>query len=122
MNLTQLMLPETNGPNKRGQELPQDSNENLTPHRTLPSAESVPFGTSEAPATSHANNTSPQVRNLQIEETGDFFRRRTKPKIRLMGYWLERAGFKPGARVLVLCLAPGLIELRSSPIKEGDTS
>ena len=37
-----------------------------------------------------------------------------KPKIRLMGYWLERAGFKPGDRVHVTCGAPGVIELRAS--------
>jgi hypothetical protein len=53
------------------------------------------------------------VRMLKIEEDGDFFRCRTKPKIRLVGRWLERAGFKPGTRVTVTCLAPGVIELRS---------
>lgn len=30
-----------------------------------------------------------------------------------MGRWLERAGFKPGTRVCITCLAPGVIELRS---------
>ena len=56
---------------------------------------------------------APSVRTLKIEEDGDFFRRRTKPKIRLMGRWLEQAGFKPGTRVCVTCMAPGVIELRS---------
>jgi hypothetical protein len=55
----------------------------------------------------------PSVRSLKIEEDGDRWRG-FKPKIRLMGRWLERAGFSPGNRVRVLCLGPGVIELRSS--------
>jgi len=51
-------------------------------------------------------------RTLKIEEEGDFSANRVKPKIRLMGRWLEKAGFRPGGRVLVICRAPGLIELR----------
>jgi hypothetical protein len=53
------------------------------------------------------------VRSLKIEEDGDFFKGRIRPKIRLMGRWLERAGFKPGTRVAVRCLSSGVIELRS---------
>ena len=56
---------------------------------------------------------APPVRTLKIEAQGDFWQGLTKPKIRLMGRWLERAGFCPGHRVQVLCLAPGVIELRS---------
>jgi hypothetical protein len=41
------------------------------------------------------------ARTLKIEETGDVFRRKVQPKIRLTGRWLERAGFKPGHRVHV---------------------
>ncbi len=52
-------------------------------------------------------------RTLKIEETGDSWRGLIKPKIRLMGRWLEKAGFKPGTRVQVVCVAPGVIELRS---------
>jgi hypothetical protein len=52
------------------------------------------------------------VRTLKIEEHGDHFRGRIKPKIRLMGHWLERAGFQPGTRVSVTCLDSGVIELR----------
>ena len=55
----------------------------------------------------------PAVRALKIETSGDFWKGLTKPKIRLMGHWLERAGFKPGNRVHVICVAPGVIELRS---------
>jgi len=66
-----------------------------------------------APDPSKQRKPDPSVRTLKIEEDGDFFRRRIKPKIRLTGRWLERAGFKPGTRVSVTCLAPGDIELRS---------
>ena len=55
----------------------------------------------------------PPVRTLKIEAEGDYFRGRIKPKLRLMGLWLERAGFKPGTRVSVRCLGSGVIELRS---------
>ena len=55
----------------------------------------------------------PAVRQLKIEAEGDFWKGLMKPKIRLMGRWLERAGFKPGSRVHVTCVAPGVIELRS---------
>ena len=55
----------------------------------------------------------PPVRSLQIEADGDAWKGLIKPKIRLMGYWLERAGFRPGTRVHVTCVAPGVIELRS---------
>ena len=53
------------------------------------------------------------VRSLKIEEHGDPWKGLIKPKIRLMGRWLEQAGFKPGLRVQVTCVAPGVIELRS---------
>ena len=52
-------------------------------------------------------------RTLKIEEEGDFAANRIKPKIRLMGRWLEKAGFRPGGRVHVVCVGPGIIELRA---------
>lgn len=55
---------------------------------------------------------NPTSRTLKIEEDGDRWRG-IKPKIRLIGKWLERAGFKPGKHVSVVCVAPGLIELRA---------
>ena len=55
----------------------------------------------------------PSVRMLKIEPDGDPWKGRIKPKIRLIGRWLERAGFRPGHRVHVTCMAPGVIELRS---------
>ena len=54
------------------------------------------------------------VRTLKIEAEGDFWKGPIKPKIRLMGRWLEQAGFSPGDRVEVTCIGRGLIELRSS--------
>lgn len=53
-------------------------------------------------------------RTLKIEQDGDYWRGKIKPKIRLKGCWLEQAGFKPGNHVSVKSLAPGVIELRSN--------
>lgn len=53
------------------------------------------------------------VRMLKIEADGDSWKGPVKPKIRLIGRWLERAGFRPGHRVHVTCIAAGVIELRS---------
>jgi hypothetical protein len=55
----------------------------------------------------------PSVRRLKIESDGDAWKGLVKPKIRLTGRWLERAGFKPGEHVQVICVAPGRIELRT---------
>jgi hypothetical protein len=52
------------------------------------------------------------ARSLQIEEIGDRWKG-FKPRIRIMGQWLERAGFKPGGRVSVVCREMGMIELRA---------
>ena len=56
------------------------------------------------------------TRRLKIEEDGDFWKGKIKPKIRLRGYWLEQAGFKPGSHVSVKSIAPGIIELRSDDV------
>jgi hypothetical protein len=53
------------------------------------------------------------VRTLKIEAHGDIAKGLIKPKIRLIGRWLEQAGFRPGHHVRVTCVAPGVIELRS---------
>jgi len=55
----------------------------------------------------------PSFRRLKIEAAGDYWKGLIKPKIRLTGRWLERAGFRPGNCVHVTCIAPGVIELRS---------
>jgi hypothetical protein len=51
-------------------------------------------------------------RFLKIESTGDFFRRKITPRIRLNGKWLEQAGFKPGHRVEISFEQPGLMTVR----------
>ena len=56
---------------------------------------------------------NPPIRTLKIEVDGDNWKKAIKPKIRLTGHWLERAGFKPDTHVHVRCVAPGVIELRS---------
>ena len=52
------------------------------------------------------------TRKLKIEEAGDVWKG-LKPKIRLMGKWLDEAGFKPGQHVQIICVKPGVIEMRS---------
>lgn len=61
-------------------------------------------------------------RSLKIEETGDFWRRQVKPRIRLTGQWLERAGFKPGHRVEVRLDGPGLMTLRFLEVPQPATT
>ena len=51
-------------------------------------------------------------RILKIEETGDFYYCKVRPRIRLCGRWLERAGFKPGHRVQVEWIEAGVLSLR----------
>ncbi len=51
-------------------------------------------------------------RTLKIEATGDFWRGKITPKIRLTGQWLEQAGFKPGQRVTVELMDSGCLTLR----------
>ena len=53
-------------------------------------------------------------RTLKIEATGDFARHKVKLRIRLVGNWLERAGFKPGHRVEVRLDEPGKLTLSFS--------
>ena len=55
---------------------------------------------------------SPKARSLKIEAIGDFVYRRIKPRIRLSGQWLERAGFKPGHRVEISSPNPGELSLQ----------
>jgi len=53
-----------------------------------------------------------KTRTLAIERTGDFWRGKITPRIRLTGKWLERAGFRPGHRVEVISEQPGILTLR----------
>jgi hypothetical protein len=58
-----------------------------------------------------------QSRNLKIESTGDYFAGKVKPQLRLKGYWLEYAGFKPGNHVAVYVIWPGLLALDCRQIR-----
>lgn len=53
-----------------------------------------------------------KARTLKIEASGDFFAGDIRPKIRISGKWLERAGFRPGHRVELSMLEPGALTLR----------
>ncbi len=66
------------------------------------------------PAVTGAGNERLAVstRSLKVEATGDFWRGNVKPRIRLAGVWLERAGFKAGHRVQVSLAGPGILMLR----------
>ncbi len=55
---------------------------------------------------------STKTRSLKIETIGDFAKRKIKPRIRLSGHWLERAGFKPGHRVEIRSLKTGELTLQ----------
>jgi len=55
--------------------------------------------------------TSENKRTLKIESDGDFARGHIRPKIRLMGRWLEQAGFKPGHRTIIHQTRPGELTL-----------
>ena len=50
-------------------------------------------------------------RTLKIEAVGDFAAGKIKPKIRLKGHWLEKAGFRPGHHVIVHSQKPGELML-----------
>ena len=50
-------------------------------------------------------------RSLKIEGIGDFAYRKIKPRIRLSGRWLEKAGFKPGHRAVIHESRPGELVL-----------
>jgi hypothetical protein len=55
------------------------------------------------------------VRRLKIEAIGDFAGSKIKPRIRLSGLWLERAGFKPGHWVEISSSKPGELSLQFKP-------
>ena len=66
----------------------------------------------EAIAPNHPMN----PRTLKIEAVGDFAAQNIKPRIRLGGGWLDRAGFKPGHRVVIHHARPGKLTLRFQPV------
>jgi hypothetical protein len=52
------------------------------------------------------------TRSLAIEAIGDSWQGKIRPRIRIGGEWLERAGFLPGHRVEVRLDQPGTLTLR----------
>ena len=54
--------------------------------------------------------TKPRV--LKVSETGDFWAKRTKPQIRLVGKWLAKAGIPPNNYVQVENPKPGVLVIR----------
>ena len=51
-------------------------------------------------------------RVLKVSETGDFWAKNTKPQIRLVGKWLEKAGIPPNCHVQVENPHPGVLVIR----------
>ena len=51
-------------------------------------------------------------RILKVEEVGDFWRKRTVPRIRLKGKWFEKAGILPNHHVEVESPHPGVLVLQ----------
>lgn len=54
-----------------------------------------------------------QRRTLKIEADGDGWMGKIKPKLRLTGHWLEKAGFRPGTYASVTCVSTGVIQIHS---------
>ena len=52
-----------------------------------------------------------KARLIKVTETGDFWRKRTKPMIRLQGRWMVDAGIKPNRYVQVSNPQPGVLLL-----------
>ena len=55
---------------------------------------------------------SNRKRILKVEETGDFWRKKTVPRIRLKGKWLAHAGILPNRYVQVESPYPGVLILQ----------
>ena len=51
-------------------------------------------------------------RILKVEEVGDFWRKRTVPRIRLKGKWLAQAGILSNRHVQVESPHPGVLILQ----------
>lgn len=67
----------------------------------------------KVPGLNPSEPTEQPIRRIKVEAQGDRSWKRIKPKIRLMGKWLERAGFAPGTHVEIRPLSTGRMELRS---------
>ena len=56
-------------------------------------------------------NSDLDTRILKVEEVGDFWRKDTKPRIRLKGKWMLKAGIHPNTFVQVSNPQPGVLIL-----------
>jgi antirestriction protein ArdC len=65
-----------------------------------------------SPPETEVESATAKARTLKIEAVGDFAGHQVKPRIRLGGQWLEKAGFKPGHRVEISSLKPGKLSLQ----------
>ena len=54
---------------------------------------------------------NPKPRILKVAEVGDFWKKQTRPQIRLEGKWLAKAGILPNRHVLVRNPQPGVLVL-----------
>ena len=52
-------------------------------------------------------------RKLKVAPTGDFWRGKVVPQLRLQGKWLEKAGIAPETHVEIENPAPGVLVIRS---------
>ena len=57
-------------------------------------------------------NNNSNYRKLKVEEVGDFWRKNTKPRIRLSGKWMMKAGILPNNYVKVSNPQPGMLVLQ----------
>jgi hypothetical protein len=65
-----------------------------------------------SPSEADAESAITKARTLKIEAVGDFAGHQVKPRIRLGGQWLEKAGFKPGHRVEISSSKSGELSLQ----------
>jgi hypothetical protein len=54
-------------------------------------------------------------RTLKVAPTGDFWKGKAVPQIRLQGKWLEKAGIAPETHVEIENPAPGVLIIRRIP-------
>ena len=55
------------------------------------------------------------ARRLKVEAEGDPWEKNIRPKIRLVGKWLEKMGFPPERHVEVSPVEPGVLQIRLAP-------
>jgi hypothetical protein len=58
------------------------------------------------------NNSVSNTRVLKVSEVGNFYRKRTKPYLRLEGLWLLRAGIHPNSHVRIENPQPGVLVIQ----------